>query len=72
MTFAAVACTLRPMLEITSCPILRPPDNRYFSSMAQTFEGHVRSRGQCPVVVSASRAPHVAKSVWTVAGSALF
>ncbi|SJM29897.1 LacI family DNA-binding transcriptional regulator [Mesorhizobium delmotii] len=32
-------------------------DNRYFSSMAQTFEGHVRSRGQCPVVVSASRDP---------------
>ncbi len=32
-------------------------DNRYFSSMAQTFEAHVRSRGQCPVVVSASRDP---------------
>ncbi|ESX65297.1 hypothetical protein X759_29335 [Mesorhizobium sp. LSHC420B00] len=36
---------------------LMPPihDNRYFSAMAQTFEGHVRSRGQCSVVVSASR-----------------
>ncbi|MEK1886460.1 MAG: LacI family DNA-binding transcriptional regulator [Phyllobacterium sp.] len=32
-------------------------DNRYFSSMAQTFEAHVRSRGQCPVVVSACRDP---------------
>jgi LacI family transcriptional regulator, fructose operon transcriptional repressor len=32
-------------------------DNRYFSSMAQTFEAHVRARGQCPVVVSASRDP---------------
>ncbi|CAG2175246.1 unnamed protein product [Oppiella nova] len=32
-------------------------DNRYFSSMAQTFEAHVRSRGQCPVVVSARRDP---------------
>lgn len=32
-------------------------DNRYFSSMAQTFEAHARSRGQCPVVVSASRDP---------------
>jgi LacI family fructose operon transcriptional repressor len=32
-------------------------DNRYFSSMAQTFEAHVRSKGQCPVVVSASRDP---------------
>ena len=32
-------------------------DNRYFSSMAQTFEAHVRGRGQCPVVVSASRDP---------------
>ncbi len=29
-------------------------DNRYFSSMAQTFEAHVRGRGQCPVVVSAA------------------
>ena len=32
-------------------------DNRYFSSMAQTFEAFVRGRGQCPVVVSASRDP---------------
>ena len=32
-------------------------ENRYFSSMAQTFEEHVRARGQCPVVVSASRDP---------------
>lgn len=32
-------------------------DNRYFSSMAQTFEAHVRSKGQCPIVVSASRDP---------------
>lgn len=32
-------------------------DNRYFSSMAQSFEAHVRSRGQCPIVVSACRDP---------------
>ncbi len=32
-------------------------DNRYFSSMAQTFEAHVRARGQCPIVVSACRDP---------------
>lgn len=32
-------------------------DNRYFSTMAQTFEEEVRSRGRCPVVVSASRDP---------------
>ena len=32
-------------------------DSRYFSSLAQTFEAHVRSRGQFPVVVSASRDP---------------
>ncbi|MDX3924802.1 MAG: substrate-binding domain-containing protein [Shinella sp.] len=32
-------------------------DNRYFSSMAQTFEAHVRGMGQCPIVVSASRDP---------------
>ncbi|MBC2886351.1 substrate-binding domain-containing protein [Ochrobactrum sp. CM-21-5] len=32
-------------------------DNRFFSSMAQTFEAHVRRRGLCPVVVSASRDP---------------
>ncbi|MBB4568728.1 LacI family DNA-binding transcriptional regulator [Rhizobium leucaenae] len=32
-------------------------DNRYFSSMAQTFEAHVRQRGQCPIVVSSSRDP---------------
>jgi len=32
-------------------------DNRYFSSMAQTFEEHVRALGGCPVVVSASRDP---------------
>ncbi|RCS22919.1 LacI family DNA-binding transcriptional regulator [Phyllobacterium salinisoli] len=32
-------------------------DNRYFSSMAQTFEAEVRSHGKCPVVVSACRDP---------------
>lgn len=32
-------------------------DNRFFSAMAQTFEAHVRARGLCPVVVSASRDP---------------
>ena len=32
-------------------------DNRYFSSMAQTFEAHVRARGQWPIVVSSSRDP---------------
>jgi LacI family fructose operon transcriptional repressor len=32
-------------------------DNRYFSSMAQTFEAQVRGHGKCPVVVSASRDP---------------
>lgn len=32
-------------------------DNRYFSSMAQSFEAEVRSRGKCPIVVSASRDP---------------
>ena len=32
-------------------------DNRYFSSMAQTFEAHVRKRGQWPIVVSSSRDP---------------
>lgn len=32
-------------------------ENRYFSSMAQVFEAHVRRNGQCPVVVSASRDP---------------
>ncbi|MEY9559050.1 LacI family DNA-binding transcriptional regulator [Sinorhizobium fredii] len=32
-------------------------DNRYFSSLAQTFEAHVRNKGQCPIVVSASRDP---------------
>lgn len=32
-------------------------DNRYFSSMAQTFEAHARRRGQCPIVVSSSRDP---------------
>jgi LacI family transcriptional regulator, fructose operon transcriptional repressor len=32
-------------------------DNRFFSSMAQTFEAHVRARGLCPVVVSAGRDP---------------
>jgi LacI family fructose operon transcriptional repressor len=32
-------------------------DNRYFSSMAQTFEAHVRQRGQWPIVVSSSRDP---------------
>ncbi len=32
-------------------------DNRYFSSMAQIFEAHVRNRGQCPIVVSACRDP---------------
>lgn len=32
-------------------------DNRYFSSMAQTFEAEVRSHGKCPIVVSACRDP---------------
>jgi LacI family fructose operon transcriptional repressor len=32
-------------------------DNRYFSSMAQTFEAHVRQRGQWPIVVSSRRDP---------------
>ncbi|MGO8572638.1 LacI family transcriptional regulator, partial [Rhizobium ruizarguesonis] len=32
-------------------------DNRYFSSMAQSFEAQVRSRGHCPLVVSACRDP---------------
>lgn len=32
-------------------------DNRYFSSMAQTFEAQVRSHGKCPIVVSACRDP---------------
>lgn len=32
-------------------------DNRYFSSMAQTFEALVRAKGRCPIVVSASRDP---------------
>lgn len=32
-------------------------DNRYFSSLAQTFEAMVRKKGQCPIVASASRDP---------------
>jgi len=32
-------------------------DNRFFSAMAQAFEAQVRSRGLCPVVVSANRDP---------------
>lgn len=32
-------------------------DNRYFSSLAQTFEAMVRARGECPIVASASRDP---------------
>ena len=38
-------------------------DNRYFSSMAQTFEAGVRSRGQCPIVVSACRDPEEERKV---------
>lgn len=38
-------------------------DNRYFSSMAQSFEADVRSRGQCPVVVSACRDPEEERQV---------
>jgi LacI family fructose operon transcriptional repressor len=38
-------------------------DNRYFSSMAQSFEAQVRSRGQCPVVVSACRDPEEERQV---------
>ncbi len=38
-------------------------DNRYFSSMAQSFEALVRSRGQCPVVVSACRDPREERQV---------
>ncbi|AUG55633.1 LacI family DNA-binding transcriptional regulator [Thalassospira marina] len=33
-------------------------DNRYFSSMAQTFDSYVRNRGQCPIVVSTCRDPY--------------
>ncbi|MFC6488411.1 LacI family DNA-binding transcriptional regulator [Nitratireductor sp. GCM10026969] len=32
-------------------------DNRYFSSLAQTFEAMVREKGRCPIVASASRDP---------------
>src|SRR5690606_41256430 len=32
-------------------------DTRFFSAMAQSFEAQVRSRGLCPVVVSANRDP---------------
>ncbi|MGO6907921.1 LacI family transcriptional regulator, partial [Rhizobium ruizarguesonis] len=38
-------------------------DNRYFSSMAQSFEAQVRSRGQCPLVVSACRDPEEERQV---------
>ncbi|WP_017956532.1 LacI family DNA-binding transcriptional regulator [Rhizobium leguminosarum] len=38
-------------------------DNRYFSSMAQSFEAQVRSRGQCPLVVSACRDPEEERKV---------
>lgn len=38
-------------------------DNRYFSSMAQSFEAQVRSRGQCPIVVSACRDPEEERKV---------
>ncbi|WP_181706117.1 LacI family DNA-binding transcriptional regulator [Chthonobacter rhizosphaerae] len=38
-------------------------DTRYFSSMAQTFEACVRSRGQCPVVVSACRDPQEERQI---------
>lgn len=38
-------------------------DNRYFSSMAQSFEAQVRSRGQCPIVVSACRDPKEERQV---------
>lgn len=31
--------------------------NRFFSSMSQIFEAHVRARGMCPVVVSTLRDP---------------
>ncbi|MCB1501146.1 MAG: LacI family DNA-binding transcriptional regulator [Bauldia sp.] len=31
--------------------------NRFFSSMSQIFESHVRARGMCPVVVSTLRDP---------------
>ncbi len=44
---------LRPS-RLCSCPCTT---TRYFSSLAQTFEAHVRSKGQCPIVVSASRDP---------------
>lgn len=36
-------------------------DNRFFSSMAQTFEAFVRNRGQCPIVVSTLRDPEEEK-----------
>lgn len=38
-------------------------DNRYFSSMAQTFEAEARSRGQCPIVVSACRDPEEERQI---------
>lgn len=38
-------------------------DNRYFSAMAQNFEAQVRTRGQCPVVVSACRDPEEERRV---------
>jgi len=38
-------------------------DNRYFSSMAQSFEAQVRSRDQCPIVVSACRDPEEERKV---------
>ncbi|MGY4750491.1 LacI family DNA-binding transcriptional regulator [Pannonibacter sp. Q-1] len=38
-------------------------DNRYFSSMAQTFEAEAKSRGQCPIVVSACRDPEEERQI---------
>jgi len=37
--------------------ILPIHDNRFFSSMSQSFEAHARDRGWCPVIVSTLRDP---------------
>lgn len=37
--------------------ILPVHDNRFFSSLSQSFEAHARERGLCPVVVSTLRDP---------------
>lgn len=37
--------------------LLIPEYNRFFSSIAQTFSAEVRSRNQCPVIISTARIP---------------